>query len=39
MSLGNDDYILINNVTLEYKEYFPYFDYNSFKNSIFKDMY
>ena len=39
MSLGNDDYILINNITLEYKEYFPYFDYNSFKNSIFKDIY
>jgi len=39
---GEDSYynnIFINKVTFEYKEYFPYFDYNSYKNSILKDLH
>ena len=35
---GNNNYIFINKVTFEYKEYFPYFDYNSYKNSILKEL-
>jgi hypothetical protein len=31
-------YIFINEVTFEFKEYFPYFDYNSYKNSILEDL-
>ena len=37
--LGGENYIYINNVTFEYKEYFPCFDYNSYKNSVIKDIY
>ena len=39
MPLGEDKYIFINYVTFEFKEYFPYFDYNSFKKSILKDIF
>ena len=39
MTWGDDKYININNVTFEFKEYFPYFDYNSYKNSILKDIF
>ena len=39
MVFGDDNYAFINNVTFEYKEYFPYFDYDSYKDSILKDMY
>ena len=42
MSIDGEDsinhYIYINQVTFEFKEYFPYFDYNSYKNSILKDL-
>jgi len=31
--------ILINKVTFEFKEYFPYFDYILYKNSILDDLY
>ena len=31
-------YIIINQVTFEFKEYFPYFDYNSYKNSFLDDL-
>jgi len=30
--------IFINKVTFEFKEYFPYFDYDSYKNSILKEL-
>jgi endoglucanase len=39
MSWGDDQYVFINNVTFEFKESFPYFDYNSYKNSIIKDIF
>ena len=39
MVLGDNNYIFINNVTFEFKEKFPYFDYKSYKNSISKDIY
>ena len=39
MPLGSDDYIFINNVTFEFKENFPNFDYNSYKNSVLKDIF
>ena len=35
---GDDRYALINNVTFEFKEIFPFFDYNSYKNSVIKDI-
>ena len=42
MSIDGEDsinhYIYINQVTFEFKEYFPYFDYNSYKNSILEDL-
>jgi endoglucanase len=39
MVLGDNNYIFINNATFEFKEHFLYFDYNSYKNSILKDMH
>ena len=39
MILGDGTSALINNITFEYKEYFPYFDYDSYKDSILKDIY
>ena len=39
MVLGDDNSVFINNVTFEFKEYFPYFDYESYKNSILNDIY
>jgi len=39
MSWGDDKYLSINNVTLEFKGNFPYFDYISYKNSILKDIF
>ena len=38
MIIGEDNYAFINNVTFEFKEYFHYFDYISYKNSILKDI-
>ena len=35
---GDDRYVLINNVTFEFKENFTFFDYNSYKNSVIKDI-
>ena len=35
----NNKYIIINNVTFEFEEYFPYLDYNSYRNSILNDIY
>ena len=31
-------YLFINKITFEFKEYFQYFDYNSYKNSILEDL-
>jgi len=39
MILGDEQFIFINNVTFEYKDYFPYFDYHSYKNSVLKDIF
>ena len=39
MVLGDETNIFINNVTYEFKEYFPYFDYESYRVSILKDIY
>jgi hypothetical protein len=39
MIMGEENSAFINNVTFEYKEYFYYFDYNSYKNAILKDIY
>jgi len=39
MITGDDNSIFINNVTFEFQEYFPYFDYDSYKESILKDIY
>jgi len=39
MILGDEKYVFINKVTFEYKDYFPYFDYNSYKNSVLKDIF
>ena len=35
----NNKFIIINNVTFEFEEYFPYLDYNSYRNSILNDLY
>ena len=37
--LGDNNYIFINNVTFEFKEKSPYFDYKSYKNTILNDIY
>ena len=39
MLWGEDNYVSINKVIFEFKENFPYFDYNSYKNSIIKDIF
>ena len=39
MILGDEKLVFINKVTLEYKDYFSYFDYNSYKNSVLKDIF
>ena len=39
MITGDDNSVFINNVTFEFQEYFPYFDYDSYKESILKDIY
>ena len=36
--MGDDNSIIINNVTFEFKEYFPCFDYGSYKDSILQDI-
>ena len=38
MLWGGDNYVFINNVTFEFKEKFRCFDYDSYKNSISKDI-
>jgi len=38
MVVGEDEYAFINNVTLEFKEYFSYFDHSSYKKSVIKNI-
>lgn len=35
---SGDEYIYINNITIEYIEKFPYFDYKSYKYDILNDI-
>ena len=34
---GNNE-IIINNITVEYKEYYSFFDYNSYKSAVFNEL-